>query len=265
MAWLKSNAVGRLEIVKPEDSKFVTTLELAVRFGKPLLIEEVVELPPILLPLLRMRHLKLGERILPAQQGFKLFLATRRDALVDSLPSEADAVLVKITLGAGSRSLAERFIEKVLLKKTPELTEKRREALKLEEKLSGERDRARLDLLAQLGAARGYDLLQESQDSQGGGLLASLEATQAKAKEIALALEKSRRSHENVTKRSKEHEKLAKFAAHLFKAVKVISNLCPLYVFSAEAFTDIYLEAEMNRDSFVTSDKKELETFIEKK
>lgn len=112
VVWLKLHLGNRLEITKPEDTRFLTTLELAVRFGKPLLVEEIVELPAILLPLIRKRPLRLGDRILPAQQGFQLFLATRRDAL-DSIPSEAEAVLFKITLGAGTRSLAERFIEKV--------------------------------------------------------------------------------------------------------------------------------------------------------
>lgn len=263
--WLQANTGSRLEVTKPEEPKFITTLELAVRFGKPLLIEEVVELPSVLLPLLRKRPLRLGDRTLPAQLGFKLFLATRRDALVASLPNEADAVLVKITLGAGSRSIAERFVEKALLKETPELEVQRRKALEREEQLSGERDQARLDLLAQLGAARGQDLLQESHNGQGKGLLASLEGTQAKAREIAMALEDSRRSQEDLTKRAKEHEKFAKYAARLFKAVQALVNLCPLYAFSVEAFTNIYLKAEEARYSFVTSDKREQELLMEKK
>lgn len=91
------------------------------------------------------------------------------------------------------------WVGQVLLKETPELATQRKEALEREEKLSGERDTARLDLLAQLATARGQDLLQESEGSQG-GLLSSLEATQSKAKEIALALEESRRSFEDVTR-----------------------------------------------------------------
>ncbi|XP_011311295.1 cytoplasmic dynein 2 heavy chain 1 [Fopius arisanus] len=261
VTWFKAHFGNKLEMTKPEDSKFLTTLELAVRFGKPLLVEEVAELPAILLPLLRKKPLRLGDRTLPAQNGFKLFLATRRESL-DTLPSEADAVLFKITLGAGSRSLAERFVEKALLRDTPELEKQRREALELEEKLSGERDAARLDLLEQLGAARGQDLLQESQE---GGLLTSLEATQAKAREIARALEESRKRREEVSKRSKEHEKLAKFAASVFKAVKALTSLSPLYVFSVEAFTDIYLEADAQRREAMGSDKKEEESFAEKK
>lgn len=90
----------------------------------------------------------------------------------------------------------------VLLKETPELATQRKEALEREEKLSGERDTARLDLLAQLATARGQDLLQEPEGSQG-GLLSSLQATQSKAKEIALALEESRRSFEDVTRCSR--------------------------------------------------------------
>ena len=49
--------------------------------------------------------------MLPLQQGFQLFLATRQESL--TLPSEADAVLMKIALGAGTKSLAERLVEKV--------------------------------------------------------------------------------------------------------------------------------------------------------
>ena len=262
VAWLKSNVGSKLEVTKPDDSKFLTTVELAVRFGKPLLVEALVELPNILLPLLRQKPLRLGDRVLPPQHGFQLFLATRRDRL-DELPKEADAVLFRITLGAGCRSLAEKFIEKVILKETPEIEAQRREALEQEEKLSGERDAARLELLAQLGAARGQDLLQESQESQG-GLLSTLEATQSKAKEIALALEKSRHSFEDVTRRMKEHEKLAKFAASFFKSVKFLSSLSPLYVFSNDDLTDIYLEAENDRSSLKSGDKNEKEKYLEK-
>lgn len=263
VSWLRSNVGSKLEVTKPDDTKFVMTVELAVRFGKPLLVEEIVELPSILLPLLRRRPLRLGDRILPAQEGFQLFLATRRDRL-DGLSNEADAVLFRITLGAGTRSLAEKFIEKVILKETPEIEAQRRETLECEEKLSGERDAARLDLLAQLGAARGQDLLQESQGSQG-GLLSSLEATQSKAKEIAVALEKSRHSFEDVTRRMKEHEKLAKFAASFFKTVRFLSSLSPLYVFSNEALTDIYLEAEKDRNSLKSDDKVERDKYLEKR
>lgn len=101
-----------MDTTRAEDPKFFTALELAVRFGKELLVEEIVELTSILLPLLRKRPLRLGERILPAQRGFKLFLATRRVQL-DNITKEADALFFKIVLSAGTRSLAERLVDEV--------------------------------------------------------------------------------------------------------------------------------------------------------
>lgn len=112
VSWIKRSIGNRLEVTQPDSPKFLTTLELAVRFGKPLLVEELVEFPLILSPILRRRPLRLGDRVLPAQQGFELFLATRKDKLED-IPKEVDAVLCEITFGAGMRSLAERFVEKV--------------------------------------------------------------------------------------------------------------------------------------------------------
>lgn len=150
------------------------------------------------------------------------------------------------------------------MRETPELDSVRREALRREEKLKGESDEARLELLERLGAANSQDLLQDSQGSQG-GLLASLETTQAKAKEITKALEESRHSLEEHAKRFQAHEKLATLAAKLYKIVKAFSSSYSLYVFSAEAFSNIYLEAEANRSSFKSNDEKETDKALEKR
>lgn len=58
---------------------------------------------------------------------------------------------------------------------------------------------------------------------------------------------------------------MAKFAANLYKTVKALTALSPLYVFSAEAFTDIYLEAEDYRNSILSEDKKEQDKLIERR
>lgn len=90
-----------------------------------------------------------------------------------------------------------------------------------EEKLSGERDAARLDLLSQLATARGQDLLQESQGQ--GGLLSTLEATQSKAKEIAVALEESRQSLNEV---SRCLDNLIKAKALMLSSILKVIHCC---------------------------------------
>jgi dynein heavy chain 2 len=141
---------------------------------------------------------------------------------------------------------------------------RRRKALEREERLSGEIEAARLELLVQLGAARGQDILQESQNQQGHGLLATLEVTQSKAKEIARALEESRHDLEDVAKRSRDHERLAKFTAVLYKFVKCFATLSSLYVFTTEDISDIFSEAERGRKQLDSSSRDEREKLLER-
>ncbi|XP_010727382.1 cytoplasmic dynein 2 heavy chain 1 [Meleagris gallopavo] len=52
--WLKTHLKeSRLEVVNQQDTNFLTTLELAVRFGKTLIIQEMDGMEPVLYPLLR--------------------------------------------------------------------------------------------------------------------------------------------------------------------------------------------------------------------
>ena len=44
---------NRLEVINQQDANFSTALELAVRFGKTLIIQEVDGVEPVLYPLLR--------------------------------------------------------------------------------------------------------------------------------------------------------------------------------------------------------------------
>ena len=44
---------GVLELANMQHQRFAHTLELAVRFGKTLVVQEVDAIPPILFPLLR--------------------------------------------------------------------------------------------------------------------------------------------------------------------------------------------------------------------
>jgi dynein heavy chain 2 len=52
--WLKTHLKeNRLEVINQQDGNFTTALELAVRFGKTLIIQEMDGVEPILYPLLR--------------------------------------------------------------------------------------------------------------------------------------------------------------------------------------------------------------------
>lgn len=82
--------------------RFMTTLELAVRFGKTLVVQEVDRIAPALLPLLRgdLNHrgsgstVHIGDKVVDFNPGFKLVLVTRNPQ--PYLPAEAVSLLTVV-------------------------------------------------------------------------------------------------------------------------------------------------------------------------
>lgn len=63
--WLKTNlekSNAKMEVVNQQDPRFNNTLELAVRFGKTLVIQEADQLEPIIYPLIRKDLIRQGPR-----------------------------------------------------------------------------------------------------------------------------------------------------------------------------------------------------------
>lgn len=81
----QSSAAGSVESIAHQDARFVTALELAVRFGKALIVTECDAVDALLMPLLRRdsvvqgprRMVPLGDKLVDFAPGFRLILATR--------------------------------------------------------------------------------------------------------------------------------------------------------------------------------------------
>ena len=77
--------------------RFATTLELAVRFGKTLIVEEADSIEPLLYTLLtcdtkgQSSNIKIGDRLVDLNRDFRLVLVTRNAK--PQLPSGAMALL----------------------------------------------------------------------------------------------------------------------------------------------------------------------------
>lgn len=84
--WLKKHLKDKkLEVTNQQDTNFTTQLELAVRFGKILIVQEVDGVEPVLYPILRKdltsqgpRHVvQIGEKIIDFNPEFRIYLTTR--------------------------------------------------------------------------------------------------------------------------------------------------------------------------------------------
>jgi dynein heavy chain 2 len=86
--WLKTNlrkTHENVEILNNQDPKFNTNIELSLRFGKVLVIQEVDGIESMLVPVLRRdlmqqgprKVVQIGEKAVDFNPNFKLYLTTR--------------------------------------------------------------------------------------------------------------------------------------------------------------------------------------------
>ena len=101
--WLKTHLKDRrLEVVNQQDTNFTTALELAVRFGKTLIIQEMDGVEPILYPLLRgdltsqgpRFVVQVGDKLIDYNEEFRLFLTTRNPA--PEIPPDALSIITEV-------------------------------------------------------------------------------------------------------------------------------------------------------------------------
>ena len=85
--WLKTylQTLGAIECVTPHEQRFANALELGVRFGKTMVLGEVDEIAPILVPLLRKDLVRqgprfvvqVGDKAIDYNESFTLYMTTR--------------------------------------------------------------------------------------------------------------------------------------------------------------------------------------------
>ncbi|GIY93475.1 cytoplasmic dynein 2 heavy chain 1 [Caerostris extrusa] len=126
--WLKANMVNsQLEVINCHDSNFLTSVEMAVRFGKTLLLQDVDTIHPVLYPLLRRdlinqgpRYVvQIGEKVVDYNPQFKLFLVTKYSEI--ELPPNFYAVVSTVNFSTTKAGLTGQLLATVLQREKPEL------------------------------------------------------------------------------------------------------------------------------------------------
>ncbi|OHT02341.1 Dynein heavy chain family protein [Tritrichomonas foetus] len=121
---------NNMDIVKLSDENLVRTIENAIRFGKPLLIENVPEeLDPILDPVLQKQIykqsgadvIKIGDTVIPYHWDFRLYITTQLPNPHYSPELSAKVTLLDFTCTPAG--LEEQLLALVVAKERPELEE----------------------------------------------------------------------------------------------------------------------------------------------
>ena len=164
--WLKTKLQtngGSIETLVPHEARFGTALELGVRFGKTLVIQEVDEISTILVPLLRRdlfrqgpRHvIQVGDKPVDYADGFRMFLATRNTNVLQTLPPDVTSLISLVNFSVTLAGLEEQLLGVTIQHEQPELEAQKSALLAAEDKLKIELEGMEQQLLEELAASEG--------------------------------------------------------------------------------------------------------------
>ncbi|KAF9056435.1 dynein heavy chain protein 1 [Panaeolus papilionaceus] len=221
------------------DESFLKVLESALRFGNPLLIQDVEHLDPILNAVLNKEIRRTGGRVLirlgsqdiDFSPSFTMFLSTR-DPSVEFSPDICSRVtFVNFTMTRSS--LQSQSLDQVLKVERPDTERKRTDLMKVQGEF-----RLRLRTLEKL-------LLQALNESTGNILdddkvIDTLETLKREAAEITRKVEETEVVMREVEQVTAEYLPLAQACSSVFFVLEQLNIVNHFYQFSLRFFLDIF-------------------------
>jgi dynein heavy chain 1 len=231
------------------DDAFRKNLESALRFGNPLLVQDVESYDPILNPVLNRELRRTGGRVLitlgdqdiDLSPSFTIFLSTR-DPTVEFPPDLCSRVTF-VNFTVTRSSLQSQCLNQVLKAERPDVDAKRSDLLKLQGEFLLRLRHLEKSLLSALNEAKGRILDDDS-------IITHLETLKHEAEEIAKRVEETDVTMAEVESTSQQYIPLAQSCSSIYFTLESLNQVHFLYQFSLQFFLDIF--------SCVLSDNKHL-------
>ncbi|XP_078258653.1 cytoplasmic dynein 2 heavy chain 1 isoform X2 [Rhinoraja longicauda] len=252
--WLKRHLKeARLEVINQQDSNFITAVELAVRFGKTLIIQEMDGVEAVLYPLLRRdliaqgpRYVvQIGDKIIDYNDEFRLFLATRNPN--PSIPPDAASIVNKINFTTTREGLRGQLLAVTLQHEKPELEERKTTLLQQEEEKKIQLAKLEDSLLETLATSQG-NILENKE------LIESLNQTKASSALIQESLNESFRLQVSLDQERDAFLPLAETASKMFFIITDLSKINNMYRFSLAAFLRLFQRSLQNKKESENTD-----------
>jgi len=239
--WLKRHysQEKNLEIINQNDPKFSTLLDLAVRFGKIMIIQEIDQVDSVLFPLLRKdimvqgprRSIQIGEKVLDYNENFRLYLCTRNPLI--EIPPNASALVSIINYTVTLSGLEGQLLSIIINHEKPELEKKKTELLHNEENLKMQLADLEKALLEELASSQGNILENKT-------LIESLNQTKSKSNIIATSLKESTALQESLDKEREVYRGLAHKGSKLFIVMSDLQKISNMYRFSLAMYLNLF-------------------------
>jgi dynein heavy chain len=247
--WIKNlEKDNALDVVKLTDKDFLRSLENAVRFGKPCLLENVAEeLDPALEPILLQQTfkqggstvIKLGDSVIPYHDDFKFYITTKLPNPHYTPEVSTKAPLVNFTLSPGG--LEDQLLGIVVAEERPDLEEAKNALIVNNAKMKQELKEIEDNILSRLSNTEGNPV--DDVD-----LISALQASKAKSQEIQTKMTAAEQTELEIDVTRSKYIPVAVNTQILFFCVTSLANIDPMYQYSLEWFIGIFLGSIANAE-----------------
>ncbi len=221
------------------DASFMKNLESALRFGCPLLVQDVEHIDPVLNPVLNKEiHktggrvlIKLGDQEIDFSPSFNIFLFTR-DPTSHFTPDLCSRVTF-VNFTVTPSSLQSQCLYEVLKVEQPAVHKKRTDLLKAQGEFKVKLRSLEKQLLDALNAVRGNILDNDT-------VIGTLETLKREAADIAAKMAQADQVMEEIGRTSELYTPLALACARIYFALEALSSVHFLYQFSLRFFLDVF-------------------------
>jgi dynein heavy chain len=242
--WIKNmEAAHAVQTCKPSDKEFLRTLENAVRFGKPVVMENILEtLDPSLEPILLRQTfkqggavvMKIGDNIVPYHQDFKFYLTSKLPN-----PHYAPEQSVKLTLlnfTVTMEGLEDQLLGITVAKERPDLDELKNSLVISGAKMATQLKEIESTILRLLSESEGNILDDES-------LINTLSQSKVTSNEINAKAEEAAKTEVMIDETREQYRPVAFRASLLFFCVADMGNVDPMYQYSMPWFVNLFVKA----------------------
>ena len=241
--WLREHLNRRSDVhteyTTPGDPRFAHTLELAVRFGKTLIVAECDGIEPMLYPIMRKdlisqgpkKVVPIGDKLVDWQDTFTLYLVTRQSDL--TLPPDAQALATEVNFSITREGLEGQLLGLTINHEQPELEKRKQANLEKEDSYKSELARLEEQLLLNLSQAEG-SLLENT------ALVEGLTKIKTSAAEISEAVTKLNEDTAHMDNERNIFRPFAKLGSKLFFLVSDLPRVNHMYQFGLPQYVKTF-------------------------
>ncbi|KAJ3368393.1 Dynein heavy chain 1, axonemal [Kappamyces sp. JEL0680] len=237
-----------LDIVKLSDRDFLRTIENAIRFGKPVLLENVGEkLDPALEPVLLRQTfkqggstvIKIGDSILPFHDDFRFYITTKLPNPHYSPETSATVTMLNFTLAPSG--LEDQLLAIVVANERPDLEEAKNQLTVNNALMKKELKEIEDKILYLLSSVQGSPVDDER-------LIETLGASKETSEEIQKKVAIAEQTEKDIDSTRNQYVPVAVQTRILFFCITELATIDPMYQYSLNWFMNLFVSAIGNSE-----------------